>query len=85
MISIQDCDKNLNLNDKNSLSSGTDSICDELKNLLKLKEQQHDITNSCLLSLKKQDISYLQLRRLETELETYNIEQKIISRKINIL
>lgn len=39
MISIQDYDENLNLNDRNSPSNsnGTDSTCDELENLLKLK------------------------------------------------
>lgn len=85
MLSIQNCDENLNLNDRNSLStsSGTDSTCDELENLFKLKERQHN-TNSYLLSSKKQD-SYLQLRQLEAELETYDIEQKRISRKTNVL
>lgn len=37
-----------------------------------------------MLSSKKQD-SYLQLRQLEAELEIYDIEQKRISRKTNIL
>lgn len=87
IITIQNCKENLSLNydiNSTSTSSETDSIYDELENLLKLKERLHDMENS-RSSLSTDSDLYIQLRRIETELDTYNIEQKRLSRKTDIL
>lgn len=76
---------NANCENENSSSnsSTTGSTCDEFENLLKLKERQYDLANSHLSSSRESDL-YL-LRQVVTELETYDVEQKRLSRKINIL
>lgn len=77
----------LNTNCQNETSSSnssmTGSTCDEFENLLKLKERQYDLANSHLSSSRESDLYFL--RRVVTELETYDVEQKRLSRKINIL
>ncbi|XP_011698547.1 PREDICTED: zinc finger BED domain-containing protein RICESLEEPER 2-like [Wasmannia auropunctata] len=76
-------ESNENLNGSSSNSSGTSSTFDEFENLLKLKERQHNVTNSYSSSSTESDL-YL-LYRVESELERYNTEQKRLNRKINVL
>ncbi|XP_071579126.1 zinc finger BED domain-containing protein 4-like [Temnothorax nylanderi] len=76
-------ESNENFNGSSSNSSETGSTYDDkFENFLKLKERQHNFTSS-YLSSKESDL-YL-LHRVETELERYNIEQKRLNRKINVL
>jgi hypothetical protein len=83
MISLNR-EETLNTNlDGSFNSSETSSTCDEFENLLKLKEKQHKLINSCSSSSRESDL-YL-LRQIETEIEKYNIEQKRLSRKVNVL
>lgn len=64
-------------------SSETNSTYDELESILKIKERQHNLTNTYRTLSKESDIYCL--RRLENKLQTYDIEQKRINRKNNIL
>lgn len=65
-----------------SNSSASGSTCDEFENLLKLKQQQHDLEKSHLSSSNESDLCIL---RVVNELETYDVEQKRLNRKIDIL
>lgn len=60
----------------------TSSTYDEFENFLKLKERQY-LANSHLSSSKEPDLHLL--RHVVTEIETYDVEQKRLNRKINIL
>ncbi|XP_025267865.1 uncharacterized protein LOC112639123 [Camponotus floridanus] len=71
-------ESNENFNGSSSNSSETASTHDEFENLLKLKERQQNLTKT--YSSRESD-----LYRIETELERYNIEQKRLNRKINVL
>lgn len=65
-------------NDNGNSSSESGSTYDEFEHLLKLKERQQNLIKTC--SSIESD-----LYRIETELERYNVEQKRLNRKINIL
>ncbi|XP_029167403.1 uncharacterized protein LOC114937896, partial [Nylanderia fulva] len=75
----------LNENCENEHSSSNSSMagstCDEFENLLKVKERQY-LANLSLSSSKESD---LHLLRVVTELESYDVEQKRLNRKTNIL
>lgn len=87
IISLNRDDNSINESSENvhgsSNSSETNSTYDEFENILKLKERQHNLTNS-YSSLSRESDVYL-LHRVENELERYNVEQKRLNRKINVL
>lgn len=83
MITMNHEDLNSDVDGSSTNSSGTGSTYDEFENILKLKERQHSLLNSCLTSSRESDL-YL-LRRIENKLEVYNVEQKRLHRKNNIL
>jgi len=64
-------------------SSSTSSTYDEFENILKLKERQHHIINSRLTTSRESDL--YSLRRIEHKLQIYDVEQKRLNRKSNIL
>lgn len=90
MITINH-DENLNKTDNDASSSNssvhsnssTASTHDEFENILRLKERQHHLVNLCLTSSRESDLFFL--RQIEHKLQAYDIEQKRLNRRSNIL